>query len=757
MNIATIEILNHDKCTGCSSCYNICPTSAITMEYNKEGFLYPSVNENICIECKVCQKKCPELVYNETERMFHNQGICVAAMADDELRMKSSSGGIFSLLAERIYDENGVVSGAIYSDDYKRVFHILSSNREDLEKLRGSKYVQSEIGSVYVEIKNVLREGRKVLFVGTPCQVAGLYTYLGGKNELLYTVDLVCHGANSVSAYQSYISEVANGRKIEKVDFRDKSEFGWSTPVTIYFKDGTKYSAAWNKNNWNPAFLGGIINRECCSECHYAQGQRISDITLGDFWQIQRLNENYNDWKGTSLVLLNTEKGHELYKQIVPQLKLNEEASLDFAKKYNGQLVRPNAKASGRRFFFNHLEKDGYHKALWYGREWRYDVGLIGWWFSANYGSVLTYYALGKVLLDMDLLPIMIRIPKIDGGDWENITNRNIEFMKKYFYVSKPRIYEKMREVNQFCDSFMLGSDQLWVSNYNKLVGYTFYLDFANENKKKIAYATSLGYDKYNGDLKDTEIVKILLSRFDAISVRERSGVDICKDEFNVSAERMLDPVFLCDIKNYDDLAKVSKINEEELYILCYILDPTDEKRQAIRVLEERYNIKSLIVLDMKTYDDISKRWQGENILSVEDVGIEEFIYLIKHSQYLFTDSHHGVCFGMIYHKNFSAVANSRRGKTRFDSLFHLFEMEDCLLEEGDICTDIQKVHDINYDVVDKILEKERQKSLKWLKNALEKSNNKKQIREDLFAEYFNKVNQLTVENRKLRKLIDDK
>lgn len=755
INRRTIEVLDSRKCTGCASCYNACPIKAIEMNYDENGFLYPNVDGKLCIECGTCIERCPEINYDNTQKLFYAEGECRAAMANDELRMKSSSGGVFSLLAEQVYKENGIVCGAVYSDDYKTVFHIASSSKDDLEKLRGSKYVQSEIRKTYTKVKEALKDGKKVLFSGCPCQVAGLYSYLGFKSDLLYTVDLVCHGANSVSAYQSYISEMANGKKIDKVNFRDKSEFGWSTPVTIKFDDGTKYSAAWNKNDWNPAFLGGIINRECCSECHYAQGNRISDITLGDFWQIHKLNKDYNDWKGTSLVLINTDAGRKLYSNIEPYLKLNVVASLDFAKKYNGQLARPNKSSAERKFFFHHLKKEGYHKALWYGRGWRYDVGLIGWWFSANYGSVLTYYALGKILMDMDLLPIMIQIPKLDGGKWEKITERNVEFMQKHFFVSKERPYEKMYEVNKFCDSFMLGSDQLWVSNYNKLVGYTFYLDFADNNKKKIAYATSLGYDSYGGSSKDTEIVKMLLSRFDDISVRESSGVDICRENFGVEAERMLDPVFLCDIKYYDNLANASKLTMEEPYILCYVLDPTEEKREAIRILEEKYKMKSVVVLDMKTFKKASEYWKEENILDVDDVGIEEFLYLIRKSSALLTDSHHGACFAIIYQKMFYTIKNPRRGETRFESLFHLLGIENYLLEEGNLCNDIRKMDGIDYSNIDSILFREREKSKAWLKNALEKTENKKMPKEDLFAEYFCKANELEVKNSKLEKHID--
>lgn len=308
--------------------------------------------------------------------------------------------------------------------------------------------------------------------------------------------------------------------------------------------------------------------------------------------------------------------------------------------------------------------------------------------------------------------------------------------MQKYFFVTKPRKFEKMYECNRFCDTFLLGSDQLWVYNYNRLMGYTFYLDFAEANKKKIAYATSLGYSEYKGDDEDKKIVKTLLKRFDAVSVREASGVELCKNEFGIEVQRKLDPVFLCDIRHYDMLAEQAKVKEKGDYILCYILDPTEEKRNAVRRLEEKYQIESRIVLDMRNFKQSFEVWQEENVLT--DVGIEDFIYLIKNCKFLFTDSHHGVCFGMIYHKNFATVANARRGRTRFDSLFKLFDMEEILLEEGTLCEQLDQMEKIDYKKIDNIMKEEKREALEWLREALFSDKKNNETTEDLFAKYFN-------------------
>ncbi|OUP86194.1 hypothetical protein B5F07_02570 [Lachnoclostridium sp. An169] len=748
----TVSVLEKRRCTGCASCFNKCPVNAITMQYDREGFIYPVIAEKKCVNCGQCFNVCPELNTASTQKLIHSEGTCYATMADDEIRAVSSSGGMFTLLAEKILDDGGVVAGAAYSDDYMEVSHIIVDGKDGLKKLRGSKYVQSAIGSVYKDLLQELKQGRKVLFVGCPCQVAGLYSFLGQDWANLYTADLVCHGANSLTAYQSFVKETAKGRKVKEVNFRDKTVYGWSTPTTIYFEDGTVFNAAWNESKWNDGFLKGIINRPCCSTCHYAQRNRVADLTLGDFWQIHRWNEECNDWKGTSLVLVNTAKGEQIFNNVSGRMKLCQKAPLDFAVQYNGQLVRPNRAHPGRKFFFHHLEKDGYHKSLWYGQKWHYDVGLVGWWFAANYGSVLTYYALGKILDDMDMLALMIRIPKLDGGTkWEPVTEENIKFMEKYFPVSKERSIEQLDECNRFCDAFMLGSDQLWVQNYVNLVGYTFFLDFAADDKKKIAYATSLGYEKYQGSEEEKCIASTYLKRFNAISVRETSGTVICQESFGVNAVRMLDPVFLCNISHYDELAQNSTLDTNEKYILCYILDPSDEKRKAVEYVEKKLGMKAKVVLDMKTYDHSKARWGMDNV--VDRPSIEDFIKLIKNSSFLVSDSHHGICFGLIYHINFICIANRSRGYTRFESLFNLLRIRKHMVDNAaEIIENDSLFEKIDYEMVDQILEHERDRSLTWLKEALNSDRSPEMNTQDqLLVNYMNHSRKLEWENKRLK------
>ena len=205
-----------DDCCGCGACYSKCGVKAITMQENDEGFLHPVINEDSCVECGQCLKVCPVLNAKDENTATPD---CYACAASDEIRAKSSSGGMFTLLAEYVLNKGGVICGAAYDEKWN-VHHIIINNTADLDKLRGSKYIQSDTEKCYSEIEKLLKNGKEVLFSGTPCQVAGLNTFLGRKYDNLLTVDLLCHGAPSRGVWQKYLTESFKDRKIINVNFR---------------------------------------------------------------------------------------------------------------------------------------------------------------------------------------------------------------------------------------------------------------------------------------------------------------------------------------------------------------------------------------------------------------------------------------------------------------------------------------------------------------------------------------------------------
>ncbi len=710
-NITNIE---KSLCTGCGACYNKCPFNAITMELDGEGFIAPQINDDKCMDCGLCYKVCP--VEKPVEK--NKKPDAYAVWAEDEIRLKSSSGGMFTLLADAIFERDGVVCGARYSDDYMSVYHTWATNMDELAPLRGSKYVQSDVGKTYKEAKGFLDEGKTVLYTGCPCQIAGLYNYLGKEYDNLYTADLVCHGQNSITAYRSFINEYSGGKPFEKISFRDKEHFGWSTSTVMYFKDGTVKKSPWNDNKWNEGFLDGIINRESCYSCPYANDQRVADVTLADCWQVHRINPEYDDRKGTSLVLVNSKKGEKIFKLAKKKMKLCELVPLEELKKYNGQLNKPAPKHPSREFFFSHLHK-GYHSALWYGKGRRFDTGIVGWWFASNYGSSLTYYALASILISMGKQPIFVRIPKLDNTPWDKDAEQTIEFIGKRFRIANYRDIGHMKELNVFCDSFLVGSDQMWTPLATNLVGYTFFLDFADLNKKKIAFSTSFGQDTFEADEKICATAKDYLNRFDAISVREYSGVDICKNKFGIDAQQIIDPVFLCPEEKYNEIVSRADFKLPKKYLLSYILDPTPEKEEAVEKIAKEEKLEIISIMSMRDYDKNAENWHIGEI--VPKPTTEEFLYYIKNCSYLVTDSHHGACMGIIYKRPYAAITNASRGVTRFETVAKAFGLEDRVLYNPLDALENNEIHKpIDYDKVFTAIEREKQKALKWLTDAFE-------------------------------------
>lgn len=711
----TILTIPHDKCTGCGACANACPKNAITMELDSEGFLFPQVNEELCIDCGKCRKVCPV----EQPVPHHPTPKSYAVWAKDSVRKESSSGGMFTLMADWVLEQGGVVFGARYAPDYQSVYHAAARNQEELLPLKKSKYVQSDTALTYREAKKALDGGQYVLYTGCPCQVAGLYNYLGKDYDKLITADLVCHGANSTAAYQSYLREISEGKPIEKVDFRDKVHFNWSTPTVVYLKDGVVKKYGWDQSTWNKGFLGGYINRENCYSCPYAQAERVADISLADAWQVHRQGPDMDDRKGTSMVLVNSPKGQSIFQQLRKSMTLCREVPLEEMRKYNGQLNRPAARPRSRSIFFAQLPQKGYHEALKYATGGRFHVALVGWWFASNYGSTLTYYALGSILRERGLQPLLVPVPKLDGNPWEAAIQQSVNFLAKYFVVGKNRPVERMHEFNAFCDSFMVGSDQLWTAFTTRQVGYTFFLDFVDKNKKKIAFSTSFGHADFGGDSKMLSTARDFLARFDAISVREASGVELCKKVFGLEAQHILDPVFLCRQEDYDRLTDniVPKIDISEKYLLCYILDPNLEKEAIAREIAKQQGLKIITMLGLKEYDHAKTNWSTGELLP--KVTSEEFLYYIKNCSYLLTDSHHGTCFGIIYHKQYTALVNTGRGATRFESVANALGLEDRLLYPEAQLSKEKVAAPIDYQAVEARLEQEKQKAAAWLSHAL--------------------------------------
>lgn len=366
-------ILFHNKseCCGCGACVNICPRNAITMKEDEFGFLYPSLDQEKCVKCGLCKKACS---YHNNENMNLPKETYAAASNNDETLKKVASGGIFSILAEMVIEEDGVVFGATLEHKNEELvpMHIAIESKDELYKLQGSKYVQSAIGTTYQEAKNYLNANRKVLFSGTPCQIAGLKSYLGKQYDNLITLDIICHGVPNTKWFHDYIKVLEkqlNG-KVYDFAFRDKSR-GQGMNARINYYDSKNNKKVVYKDGHLISFFHYFLQmetyRENCYSCPYAGPKRVSDITIGDYWGVYNVhanemkNSNMSNSKGVSCVLINTGKGKEVFNHVQDRLNMFE-STFENVAKYNMQLKKPSEYTGQRQKLFDSYRQAGYEE-----------------------------------------------------------------------------------------------------------------------------------------------------------------------------------------------------------------------------------------------------------------------------------------------------------------------------------------------------------------------------------------------------------
>jgi coenzyme F420-reducing hydrogenase beta subunit len=324
MKTAAFKYIGKEKCTGCSLCMNVCPYDAIKMELDENGFIFPNIDNNKCTNCGICYDKCP--IINNKNKNWKNP-ISYAAYSKDDITLKnSSSGGVFSEISKKIIDENGKVYGVAWNYKELFVYHKSADKTNELKELRGSKYLQSFVGMTYKKINKDLENNKKVLFVGTPCQVAAMNNYIQSDN--LYTIDLICHGIPSLTIFRSYLKENFK-ENITKIDFRNKKK-GWNN----YFVQVQNNYYPHSRNNFFKGYLDNLYLNEICYNCPFSSIPRQGDITLGDYWGVPKEIDNNN--KGISAVVINNEKGSTLIKGIL-NIKIIEQ-DLEKIKKGNPRL-----------------------------------------------------------------------------------------------------------------------------------------------------------------------------------------------------------------------------------------------------------------------------------------------------------------------------------------------------------------------------------------------------------------------------------
>lgn len=352
-----IDKVEKSMCTGCAGCKNICPVSAITFRADSEGFEYPDIDMAKCIKCNLCEKICPILHPVKSDNTS-KPDIYAAWNMDENIRINSTSGGIFSALATQFIQRGGLVVGAVYLEDFS-IVHTMISSIHDLEKLRQSKYAQSKIQDIFKSIKDELSKGNKVLFCGSPCQNAGLRNFLRKDYENLYCCDFICRGIISQKVYHKFLNDVSkkHSSDIKNIQFKNK-DFGWNRFSTkVSYKDGSVYQLDRFTDYYMVGYLKhNLYLRPSCHNCHFKSLPRVADISLGDFWGIANFDANLDNNKGTSVVIVNSQKGRELYSWIKNDV-YSCERTLDEVTKGNSCLLNCAPAGKYREYFFKNIDK----------------------------------------------------------------------------------------------------------------------------------------------------------------------------------------------------------------------------------------------------------------------------------------------------------------------------------------------------------------------------------------------------------------
>lgn len=359
-----IDKLDKSLCTGCTACKVVCPKQCIRMKKNEEGFNQPIIDLESCINCNLCEAVCP--VMNPLN--VHKETSAYAIInKNEEERLNSTSGGFFSVLANYVLDNSGYVVGANYNVQYV-VQHIIINNKEELYKLRGAKYSQSELRNIFNQVKELLDKNELVLFSGTPCQVGGLKAYLRKEYSNLITVDLICHGVPSPKVWKSYVeyrsNKDNNGQLPLNINLRSKSS-GWSKyGYSVEFDYGShKYSNVNNQDLFMKVFIGDYCLRESCSNCVFKGIHRVSDFTLGDYWGVWDQLPEMDDNKGTSLVFIHSEKGKQLFDTLNDKVS---HASIDVNKsiEMNPSMIRSSKAKDTRNDFLIEVNSENFDEIV---------------------------------------------------------------------------------------------------------------------------------------------------------------------------------------------------------------------------------------------------------------------------------------------------------------------------------------------------------------------------------------------------------
>lgn len=648
------EIIKNKYCNGCQACVSKCPKSAISMLENEDGFLYPQIDSDKCTNCGLCDNVCSYLK-NTSNNIKTPE--CYLYTACDEERKNSSSGGVFSVIAKYFIKNGGYVCGAMWDNNWK-VKHKIINNLDEVNLLKSSKYIQSDIKNCYKDVEKILKQKEMVFFTGTPCQISGLKNFLGKEYDNLYTMDLICHGVPSPKVLYKYLNENFDLSKIESVSFRNKVPDGWSVRLSVK-EDGviTKFE----KSDFIDLFSNNVILRNSCGECVHNKLPRQGDITVGDFWEIGKYGKYVKDHLGISVVLKNNNKKAKfLLKILKKDAKIIKKTPISAATKRNINIYKSSTLHNKRDEFFMNLDTMSIHENKERILNNKCDVMMLNFWSSMNYGAILTALGIQSLVEKLGYNGKVINY--IDALRKEHIKNSFCEkFANKYLNLTtKVETYDDFLELNKNCKMFICGSDQIFNGNImeshstDELTPFIYTLDFVSNKNKKISYAGSLGTNYFEGTKDFETLFKHYLAQLDYVSVREYETKQIL-DDYAIDSEVLIDAAFHIPIDKLEKMTSIYKTSEK--YIAYFGL-PYDKDNKNSWKKEVANEVSKYMNLPIKT-------------ISINDnTDVEEWLAFIKNSEFVLSDSYHAIVFAIRFKKRFIQLVRDNHKNCRFTTMY---------------------------------------------------------------------------------------
>ncbi|MBO5961453.1 MAG: polysaccharide pyruvyl transferase family protein [Paludibacteraceae bacterium] len=769
----SLKLPDIERCFCCGACVDACAHSAISLTEDVNGFYCPSVNAQLCVDCGLCERACPSLHSASIDRNDFLSADVYAAWGEDEaLIAHSASGGVFAQVAyEFLQQPNRIVFGASL-DEHSRVSHVGVEDVSDLVRLQNSKYQQSDATGVYREVRHALSLKKEVLFSGTPCQVAGLYRFLGGVKPGLYTMEVVCHGVPS-----NYLAQLSlrlhNARRI--VSYRTKS-LGWArgNRTTYGLKNGDVLEIERYRKDFHfRSYLSFLWLRRSCRSCPFAQVNRVADISMGDFWGCDV--RKYNNPMGVSVLLVNNERGKFLVEATKHLYK--KRTTWREVLAHNQNIYMPTRQGSmlanqvGRikslplgvqkaifqqgftnKWLFGAGQVVGVVCDKFFGvglrtkmrRErqriqsssdaYRQKVGILTTYFAANFGAMLQPYALKRVLelagYDVDFIRYKQKavyeshrawsMSRLFGSGWRNmignvlalpfslIQDHKMQRFKRQ-YLEVDDAFETSISVDK--DFYLFGSDQIWNPRNTGGFDSVYFGDFTvKAGAKKIAYAAS--GERIDDTEENRAYLRAKLANFDAIAVREgslRIKLEMMTGVRGIDV--VLDPTLLAPRSILDELPGRSVMGNER-YVFFYQLRQSVAFLQKIHRYARSRGCKLLVVSASPKKECILYSLRHADVTYLPTAGMEEFLGGIRHAECVFSPSFHGSVFAIIYNKPLFSISLGDGLDTRTRDLLVELGMEGRIVS---LDTDLATVPDVSYDEVNKKVEALRQHSMDFL------------------------------------------